>query len=52
VSTGAFLLAWALWGEERHSEARLEVQVGDAVPDVMPEVVRDVVPEPKVSSGG
>ncbi|HKV52348.1 MAG TPA: signal peptidase II [Gemmatimonadaceae bacterium] len=46
VSVGAFLLAWALWGEERHSETHAEVIA--AVPDVVPEVVA----EPKVSSGG
>lgn len=46
VSVGAFLLAWALWGEERHSEMHAEVIA--TVPDVVPEVV----PEPKVSSGG
>ncbi len=54
VSTGAFLLAWALWGEEHRPEAHLEVrtQVAETMPGVMPEVVREVVPEPKVSSGG
>lgn len=46
VSVGAFLLAWALWGEERHSETHAEVIA--AVPDV----VAEVVAEPKVSSGG
>jgi len=54
VSTGAFLLAWALWGEEHRPETQLEArsQVAELVPDMIPEVVREVVPEPKVSSGG
>lgn len=47
VSLGAFLLAWALWGEERHAaEPRTEVVA------TVPDVVAEVVPEPKVSSGG
>jgi signal peptidase II len=46
VSVGAFLLAWALWGEERYSEAHAEVIA------TVPDVVAEGVPEPKVSSGG
>ncbi len=46
VSVGAFLLAWALWGEERHSETH------DGLIAAVPDVVSEVVAEPKVSSGG
>ena len=38
VSTGAFLLAWALWGEEKRHPAQ--------------PAVAEVVPEAKVSTGG
>lgn len=38
VSSGAFLLAWALWGEDRRAAS--------------PPAVTEIVPEAKVTSGG